>query len=225
MWSIHPNQIVPIVEAMRPDFEVQVATEILVAAQAADWGRSGTMESFTTALLPLLLGTAAARTGHRLLIVGRGPRALRMKRLAPVPAQTMLCRYQPRLNGMETGMRKTLIATTLLLAAGFANVADAPPVKSGLWEMTNNMSGPQPMMTTTMQQCVDEKTDKLADQPGDMKQNCSKNDISRSGGKVIVDPSASSKARRRRRMRSSAATSAATTAATSRPPIARQCTA
>ncbi len=39
MWSIHPNQIVPIVEAMRPDFsEVQVATEILVAAQDADWG-------------------------------------------------------------------------------------------------------------------------------------------------------------------------------------------
>jgi len=87
---------------------------------------------------------------------------------------------------METGMRKTLIATTLLLAAGFANAADAPARKSGLWEMTNNMSGPQPM-TTTMQQCVDEKTDKLADQPGDMKQNCSKNDISRSGGKVIVD--------------------------------------
>jgi citrate lyase subunit beta/citryl-CoA lyase len=39
MWSIHPNQIVPIVEAMRPDFsEVQIATEILVAAQDADWG-------------------------------------------------------------------------------------------------------------------------------------------------------------------------------------------
>ncbi|MCP5268776.1 MAG: CoA ester lyase [Zoogloeaceae bacterium] len=39
MWSIHPNQIVPIVEAMRPDFsEVQAASEILVAAQDADWG-------------------------------------------------------------------------------------------------------------------------------------------------------------------------------------------
>jgi citrate lyase subunit beta / citryl-CoA lyase len=39
MWSIHPNQIVPILEAMRPDFsEVQAATEILLAAQAADWG-------------------------------------------------------------------------------------------------------------------------------------------------------------------------------------------
>jgi citrate lyase subunit beta/citryl-CoA lyase len=39
MWSIHPNQIVPIVEAMRPDFsEVQAAAEILIAAQEKDWG-------------------------------------------------------------------------------------------------------------------------------------------------------------------------------------------
>lgn len=39
MWSIHPNQILPIVEAMRPDFsEVEAATAILCAAQEADWG-------------------------------------------------------------------------------------------------------------------------------------------------------------------------------------------
>jgi citrate lyase subunit beta/citryl-CoA lyase len=39
MWSIHPNQIVPIVEAMRPDFsEVQAAAEIVIAAQDKDWG-------------------------------------------------------------------------------------------------------------------------------------------------------------------------------------------
>ena len=39
MWSIHPNQIVPIVEAMRPDFsEVKAAAEILIAAQDTDWG-------------------------------------------------------------------------------------------------------------------------------------------------------------------------------------------
>jgi len=38
MWSIHPNQIMPIIEAMRPDFsEVEVATEILIAAQDKDW--------------------------------------------------------------------------------------------------------------------------------------------------------------------------------------------
>ncbi|WP_415035180.1 HpcH/HpaI aldolase/citrate lyase family protein [Azonexus sp.] len=39
MWSIHPNQILPIVEAMRPDFsEVETAAEILLAAQEKDWG-------------------------------------------------------------------------------------------------------------------------------------------------------------------------------------------
>lgn len=39
MWSIHPNQIQPIVDAMRPDFaEVSEAAAILVAAQDADWG-------------------------------------------------------------------------------------------------------------------------------------------------------------------------------------------
>ncbi len=39
MWSIHPSQIVPIVDALRPSaVEVQRATEILLAAQAADWG-------------------------------------------------------------------------------------------------------------------------------------------------------------------------------------------
>ena len=39
MWSIHPNQIVPIIEAMRPDFsEVETAAAILIAAQDKDWG-------------------------------------------------------------------------------------------------------------------------------------------------------------------------------------------
>lgn len=39
MWSIHPTQIQPIVEALRPDFaEVSEAAEILIAAQNASWG-------------------------------------------------------------------------------------------------------------------------------------------------------------------------------------------
>lgn len=39
MWSIHPNQIEPIVEAMRPDFaEIDEAAAILIAAQEANWG-------------------------------------------------------------------------------------------------------------------------------------------------------------------------------------------
>ncbi len=39
MWSIHPNQIRPIIEAMQPDFsETEEAAEILVAAQDSAWG-------------------------------------------------------------------------------------------------------------------------------------------------------------------------------------------
>lgn len=39
MWSIHPAQILPIVEAMQPDFaEVNEAATILAAAQEASWG-------------------------------------------------------------------------------------------------------------------------------------------------------------------------------------------
>ena len=39
MWSIHPNQIQPIVEAMQPDFdEVNEAAALLLAAQDAAWG-------------------------------------------------------------------------------------------------------------------------------------------------------------------------------------------
>lgn len=39
MWSIHPSQIQPIVEAMRPDFaEVSESAGILIAAQDAHWG-------------------------------------------------------------------------------------------------------------------------------------------------------------------------------------------
>ena len=38
MWSIHPNQIRPILEAFAPDeSQIQIATKILVKAAAADW--------------------------------------------------------------------------------------------------------------------------------------------------------------------------------------------
>jgi len=39
MWSIHPSQIQPIVDAMKPDYsEVQDGAAILLAAQKAEWG-------------------------------------------------------------------------------------------------------------------------------------------------------------------------------------------
>jgi citrate lyase subunit beta/citryl-CoA lyase len=39
MWSIYPTQVQAIIDAMAPDYsEVQVASEILLKAQDADWG-------------------------------------------------------------------------------------------------------------------------------------------------------------------------------------------
>jgi citrate lyase subunit beta/citryl-CoA lyase len=39
MWSVHPTQIRPIVDAMKPELkEVKDAASILVAAQKAHWG-------------------------------------------------------------------------------------------------------------------------------------------------------------------------------------------
>jgi citrate lyase subunit beta/citryl-CoA lyase len=39
MWSIYPAQILPIVDAMKPDYsDVEDAASILLAAQQADWG-------------------------------------------------------------------------------------------------------------------------------------------------------------------------------------------
>jgi len=39
MWSIHPSQVQPIVDAMKPDLaEVADASRILLAAQRASWG-------------------------------------------------------------------------------------------------------------------------------------------------------------------------------------------
>lgn len=80
------------------------------------------------------------------------------------------------------------IVTATLITAGSAAAADTPKRKSGLWEITNSMSG-QYQMKTTMQQCVDQNTDKLMEQNGrkEAEKNCSRNDTKQEGGKVIVD--------------------------------------
>lgn len=89
---------------------------------------------------------------------------------------------------MQKRIFATALAATFLLAAGTAGAADAPKRKSGLWEITNSMSG-QYAMTTTMQQCVDQNTDKLMEQSGrkEAEKSCSKNDVRQDGSKVIVD--------------------------------------
>ena len=51
-WSIHPGQIMPIINAMKPDHsEVQIGSDILLAAQKAAWGpiqHSGEMHDRAT---------------------------------------------------------------------------------------------------------------------------------------------------------------------------------
>ncbi len=83
-------------------------------------------------------------------------------------------------------MRQLLTLTTCTLVTGIALAADAPARKSGLWELTTSMGGPQAMQTT-MQACVDAKTDQWAGPSADMQKNCSKNAVSHSAGMVTVD--------------------------------------
>ncbi len=82
----------------------------------------------------------------------------------------------------------TTIATLCTLGSSTAPAAETPKRKSGLWEITNTMNGPH-AMSTSMQQCVDQNTDKLMEQSGrkEAEKSCSKNDVRQEGGKVVVD--------------------------------------
>jgi hypothetical protein len=77
MWSIHPNQIVPIVEAMRPDFsEVQARRNPDRRPGQRLGADPARRQAARPRLLPLLLGTARARPRHRHGIPGRGQEPL-----------------------------------------------------------------------------------------------------------------------------------------------------
>lgn len=87
-------------------------------------------------------------------------------------------------------MHRSGIALALavaLCAAGTAR-ADAPKRKPGLWEM-NTSSSAAPGQITTMQQCIDARSDDLMQRQGaDMsKEKCSKNDIRASGDSVAFE--------------------------------------
>lgn len=85
--------------------------------------------------------------------------------------------------------RMTIFAALLpALALGAADTFDAPKRKAGLWEIKSASSAAQGH-ATTVQHCIDEKTDNLMAQQGkDMtKQNCSKNSMRREGERIVVD--------------------------------------
>ena len=78
-----------------------------------------------------------------------------------------------------------VLAAALFLSAE-ALAIDLPKRKSGLWDVKithDGSSGPP----QTMQMCIDQKTDDMAQQMGAnvAKQACSKQDIRREGGKIV----------------------------------------
>ena len=84
-------------------------------------------------------------------------------------------------------------AALLLCVAATAGAQDFPKRKSGLWEIKTNATTPGPAGANpgpvVMQMCIDEKTDNAAQQQagGFSKQNCSKQDVKRSGTTMTVD--------------------------------------
>ena len=80
---------------------------------------------------------------------------------------------------------KKAVLFALLAAALCAWGEDAPRRKSGLWEMTMRSDRmPQP---TTVQQCIDQKTDDLSRQGSSGQQHCSKTSVRRESGRVVVE--------------------------------------
>jgi len=80
------------------------------------------------------------------------------------------------------------VSLAVLCLSSQALAIDLPKRKSGLWEMkvTREASGRPP---ETVQMCIDQKTDDLAQQMGAnvAKDACSKRDIRREGAKVVAD--------------------------------------
>ena len=84
-------------------------------------------------------------------------------------------------------MRRCLPAIVLLsLFAGSAAALDLPNRKAGLWEVkmipeTAQVTPPSIFM------CIDAATDKLLQDKFSGHQACSKHDVSRSGGTIVID--------------------------------------
>jgi len=79
-------------------------------------------------------------------------------------------------------------ALVILVCAGAATTADLPRRKPGLWEVTMNSSDPK-IPPRVQQICLDAETDALLYRAGEglLHKMCSKFDIHRNGGAVIID--------------------------------------
>lgn len=83
---------------------------------------------------------------------------------------------------------------TVLPALPSANAGDLPMRKSGLWQIKveNAIDGQKMPDLMTMQMCIDRSKDDLTAEPkdmkkGDMRKQCSKMDVKRTGSRVVID--------------------------------------
>jgi hypothetical protein len=95
-------------------------------------------------------------------------------------------------------MRVSIAAAVAFSVAAFVAASsvlgqDFPKRKSGLWQIQTSSSNAGRAAgqahTADVQMCIDEKTDNAVQQQaaGMTKQNCSKQDIKKSGGQIVVD--------------------------------------
>ena len=82
-----------------------------------------------------------------------------------------------------------LLLSMLCVAPGFANAADFPILKPGLWEMrvTPSNPGPGAMQPHTTKMCIDPQAQKdmLQMGMGMMKSNCARHDMRMEGSKLL----------------------------------------
>lgn len=82
-----------------------------------------------------------------------------------------------------------VLGLTTILFVAFADAADMPKRKSGLWEIKTSTEGAPGM---TMQMCIDAKQDDLAAQRADkanqdVRKQCPKMDVKQSGNTTVID--------------------------------------
>lgn len=87
--------------------------------------------------------------------------------------------------------RTNFTAALLLCAASAAGAAtiDYPPRKPGLWEMSMSQADAPEAKPHVVQQCIDARTDAAMREMGGgaSREACSKQDMRKEGGKIVVD--------------------------------------
>ncbi len=85
-------------------------------------------------------------------------------------------------------VRRFCMIAGLLIATAPALAADLPTRKAGLWEIQMEFQGRSKLPVQSMKQCTDAAADKLMTlNYGGAAQHCSKQDISNSGGTIVIN--------------------------------------